>query len=67
MTFQTHNLEPIKWKNRFQSLPFKRNVQPLHHEVAVKYMKGFGGVVSFEVKGDLWATVGRCTLNQVDP
>lgn len=26
------------------------------HEVAVKYMSGFGGVVSFEVDADLWGT-----------
>ena len=26
------------------------------YDVAQKYMTGFGGVVSFEVKGDLWAT-----------
>eukprot|EP00899_Mesostigma_viride_P023441 jgi/Mesvir1/4281/Mv22239-RA.1 len=26
------------------------------HEIAVKQMSGFGGVISFEVRGDLWAT-----------
>eukprot|EP01024_Parvocaulis_polyphysoides_P010181 TRINITY_DN1337_c0_g3_i2.p1 TRINITY_DN1337_c0_g3~~TRINITY_DN1337_c0_g3_i2.p1 ORF type:complete len:510 (-),score=66.65 TRINITY_DN1337_c0_g3_i2:180-1709(-) len=26
------------------------------HEMAVKYMSGFGGVVSFEVDGDIWRT-----------
>eukprot|EP00879_Flechtneria_rotunda_P005022 GHRR01005298.1.p1 GENE.GHRR01005298.1~~GHRR01005298.1.p1 ORF type:complete len:486 (+),score=106.21 GHRR01005298.1:147-1604(+) len=26
------------------------------HDIAVKQMSGFGGVISFEVKGDLWKT-----------
>ena len=26
------------------------------HHIAVEQMSGFGGVVSFEVKGDLWKT-----------
>jgi cystathionine gamma-synthase len=40
------------------------------HEVAKKYMKGFGGVVSFEVKGDLWATakfIDSCELPYIAP
>jgi len=40
------------------------------HEVAKKYLKGFGGVVSFEVKGDLWATakfIDSCELPYIAP
>ncbi len=40
------------------------------HDVAVKYMKGFGGVVSFEIKGDLWATakfIDSCELPYIAP
>lgn len=40
------------------------------HEVAKKYMKGFGGVVSFEVKGDLWVTakfIDSCKLPYIAP
>jgi cystathionine gamma-synthase len=40
------------------------------HEVAKKYMKGFGGVVSFEIKGDLWATakfIDACELPYIAP
>ena len=28
------------------------------HEIAVRQMSGFGGVVSFEVDADLWGTAG---------
>jgi len=40
------------------------------HEVAKRYMSGFGGVVSFEVKGDLWATakfIDACNLPYIAP
>ena len=40
------------------------------HEVAKKYMKGFGGVVSFEIKGDLWTTakfIDYCELPYIAP
>ena len=40
------------------------------HEVAIKYMKGFGGVVSFEVDGDLWQTakfIDSCRLPYIAP
>ncbi len=41
-----------------------------HHDVARRQMKGFGGVVSFEVKGDLAATsrvVDACRIPQIAP
>jgi cystathionine gamma-synthase len=40
------------------------------HEVAKKYMTGFGGVVSFEVDGDLWQTakfIDECRLPYIAP
>ena len=40
------------------------------HEVAKAQMSGFGGVVSFEVKGDLWATakfIDSCELPYIAP
>lgn len=45
---------------------------PCHpqHDVAKRQMKGFGGVVSFEVKGDLEATsriVDACRIPQIAP
>ncbi|NIO09340.1 MAG: aminotransferase class I/II-fold pyridoxal phosphate-dependent enzyme [Deltaproteobacteria bacterium] len=45
---------------------------PTHsqHEVAKRQMKGFGGVVSFEVKGDLKTTsriVDSCRIPQIAP
>jgi cystathionine gamma-synthase len=41
-----------------------------HHEVARRQMRGFGGVVSFEVAGDLEATsrvVDACRIPQIAP
>jgi cystathionine gamma-synthase len=41
-----------------------------HHEVARRQMRGFGGVVSFEVVGDLEATsrvVDACRIPQIAP
>ncbi len=41
-----------------------------HHQVARRQMKGFGGVVSFEVKGNLEETsniVDRCRIPQIAP
>ena len=41
-----------------------------HHEVARRQMRGFGGVVSFEVTGDLEATsrvVDACRIPQIAP
>jgi len=40
------------------------------HQVAKAQMKGFGGVVSFEVDGDLWATakfIDSCKLPYIAP
>ena len=40
------------------------------YEVANKYMTGFGGVVSFEVDGDLWRTakfIDECNLPYIAP
>ncbi|MBM4299690.1 MAG: aminotransferase class I/II-fold pyridoxal phosphate-dependent enzyme, partial [Deltaproteobacteria bacterium] len=41
-----------------------------HHQIAKRQMRGFGGVVSFEVKGDLEATsrvVDGCRIPQIAP
>ncbi len=41
-----------------------------HHEVARRQMRGFGGVVSFEIAGDLEATsrvVDACRIPQIAP
>jgi cystathionine gamma-synthase len=41
-----------------------------HHEVARRQMRGFGGVVSFEIAGDLEATsrvVDACCIPQIAP
>jgi cystathionine gamma-synthase len=41
-----------------------------HHQVACRQMRGFGGVVSFEVAGDLEATsrvVDACRIPQIAP
>jgi len=40
------------------------------HKIAAAQMDGFGGVVSFEVKGDLWATakfIDACRLPYIAP
>eukprot|EP00798_Chlamydomonas_sp_ICE-L_P011403 gene11403-12106_t len=40
------------------------------HEIAVRQMSGFGGVVSFEVKGDLWSTarfIDACKIPYIGP
>jgi cystathionine gamma-synthase len=40
------------------------------HAIAKKQMKGFGGVISFEVKGDLWKTaafIDACKLPYIAP
>ena len=40
------------------------------HAIAKAQMSGFGGVVSFEVRGDLWATAGfidACRLPYIAP
>jgi len=40
------------------------------HAIAKKQMKGFGGVISFEVKGDLWKTaafIDACRLPYIAP
>jgi cystathionine gamma-synthase len=40
------------------------------HAIAKKQMKGFGGVVSFEIKGDLWKTasfIDGCELPYIAP
>ncbi|WIA31572.1 hypothetical protein OEZ86_002460 [Tetradesmus obliquus] len=40
------------------------------HDIAVKQMSGFGGVISFEVKGDLWKTaafIDACQLPYIAP
>lgn len=40
------------------------------HAIAVKQMSGFGGVISFEVRGDLWKTaafIDNCRLPYIAP
>mgnify|MGYP001980136514 FL=1 len=73
---ERHNDNAMKLATRLESHPMIETVHypglPSHpdHEVAKKYMKGFGGVVSFEVKGDLWATakfIDNCKLPYIAP
>ena len=71
-----HNENAMKLAQRLEAHP---KIEKVHypgleshpdHEVAKKYMKGFGGVVSFEVKGDLWATakfIDSCKLPYIAP
>ena len=57
---QRHNESALRLAQKLESHPKIDRVHypglPSHpdHEIAVQQMTGFGGVVSFEVKGDLW-------------
>lgn len=71
-----HNTNAMKLAQFLEAHPKIDKVHypglPSHpdHEVATKYMGGFGGVVSFEVKGDLWATakfIDSCKLPYIAP
>lgn len=59
---QRHNQTAMRLATALESHP---KVECVHypgleshpdHKIAVQQMSGYGGVVSFEVKGDLWAT-----------
>ena len=73
---ERHNENAMKLATVLEKHPMIEKVHypglPSHpdHEVAKKYMNGFGGVVSFEVKGDLWATakfIDNCRLPYIAP
>jgi cystathionine gamma-synthase len=59
---QRHNMNAMLVAQRLEEHPKIELVHypglPSHpdHDIAVQQMDGFGGVVSFEVKGDLWTT-----------
>jgi hypothetical protein len=56
-------------KNRFQSLPFKRNLQRYTEASAVTVDKVADERKAAELatRAESTAAVGLCTLNQVDP
>jgi cystathionine gamma-synthase len=73
---ERHNESAMKIAKFLEAHPKIERVHypglPSHpdHEIAKKYMKGFGGVVSFEVKGDLWQTakfIDSCKLPYIAP
>ena len=73
---ERHNENAMKLATVLEKHPMIEKVHypglPSHpdHEVAKKYMNGFGCVVSFEVKGDLWATakfIDNCRLPYIAP
>ncbi|GMH35405.1 hypothetical protein BSKO_03273 [Bryopsis sp. KO-2023] len=57
-----HNESAMELSKRLEAHPEVEQVWypglPSHpdHEIAEKFMSGFGGVVSFSIKGDLWRT-----------
>lgn len=76
LRIERHNDSAMKIAKFLEAHPKIERVHypglPSHpdHEIAKKYMKGFGGVVSFEVKGDLWQTakfIDSCKLPYIAP
>ena len=71
-----HNDNALRLAKVLEAHPMVARVHypglPSHpdHKVAVSQMSGFGGVVSFEIKGDLWTTakfVDACRLPYIAP